>query len=141
MAGTSKPGGDMSSNQSSGGTWNLWTLLDPERWVQPNFIRRHGLFGVYLLGLMILYIAHIHRCESLVRNMSLLEKSNQELRSQYLFLKTELVRLGQLERVSQRAAAMGMVPLRVPPMALNRRGSNLRTGDSDKVPHPTNTQP
>lgn len=131
----------MSANQTSTGTWNLWTLLDPERWVQPNFIRRHGLFGVYLLGLMILYIAHIHRCESLVRNMSLLEKSNQELRSQYLFLKTELVRLGQLERVSERAAAMGMVPLRVPPMALNRRGSNLHSAESDKMAHPTKPQP
>jgi hypothetical protein len=94
--------------------------LDPERWVQPGLLRRHGLFGIYLITLMILYIAHIHRCESLVRNMSLLEKSNQELRSQYLFLKTELVSLGQLERVSQRALAMGLFPLRVPPLALNR---------------------
>lgn len=94
--------------------------MDPERWVQPDLMRRHGLFGIYLITLMILYIAHIHRCESLVRNMSLLEKSNQELRSQYLFLKTELVSLGQLERVSQRAMAMGLYPLRVPPLAINR---------------------
>ncbi|NBW32325.1 MAG: hypothetical protein EBR22_00010 [Cytophagia bacterium] len=102
-------------------SWNLWTVLDPERWVQPDAMRRHGLFGVYLIALMILYIAYIHRCENLVRNMSLLEKNNQELRSQYLFLKTELVSLGQLERVSERALSMGLEPLRVPPLALNRR--------------------
>lgn len=130
-----------SNGQASTASWNLWTLLDPERWVQPNFIRRHGLFGLYLLGLMILYIAHIHRCESLVRNMSLLEKNNQELRSQYLFLKTELVRLGQLERVSERAAAMGMVPLRVPPMALNRRASNVNTADQSNSASPSTPQP
>ncbi len=110
----------MSAAKPKSPSWNLWTLLDPERWVQPDLLRRHGLFGIYLIMLMILYIAHIHRCESLVRNMSLLEKSNQELRSQYLFLKTELVSLGQLERVSQRALAMGLFPLRVPPLALNR---------------------
>ncbi len=110
----------MSAAKPKSTSWNLWTLLDPERWVQPDLLRRHGLFGIYLIMLMILYIAHIHRCESLVRNMSLLEKSNQELRSQYLFLKTELVSLGQLERVSQRALAMGLFPLRVPPLALNR---------------------
>ncbi len=110
----------MSAAKPKSTSWNLWTLLDPERWVQPDLMRRHGLFGIYLIMLMILYIAHIHRCESLVRNMSLLEKSNQELRSQYLFLKTELVSLGQLERVSQRALAMGLFPLRVPPLALNR---------------------
>lgn len=110
----------MSAAKPKSTSWNLWTLLDPERWVQPDLMRRHGLFGIYLIMLMILYIAHIHRCESLVRNMSLLEKSNQELRSQYLFLKTELVSLGQLERVSQRALAMGLLPLRVPPLALNR---------------------
>ena len=110
----------MNADKPKSPSWNLWTLLDPERWVQPDLLRRHGLFGIYLIMLMILYIAHIHRCESLVRNMSLLEKSNQELRSQYLFLKTELVSLGQLERVSQRALAMGLFPLRVPPLALNR---------------------
>jgi hypothetical protein len=110
----------MNADKPKSPSWNLWTLLDPERWVQPGLLRRHGLFGIYLITLMILYIAHIHRCESLVRNMSLLEKSNQELRSQYLFLKTELVSLGQLERVSQRALAMGLFPLRVPPLALNR---------------------
>jgi hypothetical protein len=110
----------MSAAKPKSPSWNLWTLLDPERWVQPDLMRRHGLFGIYLITLMILYIAHIHRCESLVRNMSLLEKSNQELRSQYLFLKTELVSLGQLERVSQRAMAMGLYPLRVPPLAINR---------------------
>ena len=110
----------MSAAKPKSTSWNLWTLLDPERWVQPDLMRRHGLFGIYLIMLMILYIAHIHRCESLVRNMSLLEKSNQELRSQYLFLKTELVSLGQLERVSQSALAMGLFPLRVPPLALNR---------------------
>ena len=110
----------MNADKPKSPSWNLWTLLDPERWVQPDLMRRHGLFGIYLIMLMILYIAHIHRCESLVRNMSLLEKSNQELRSQYLFLKTELVSLGQLERVSQRAMAMGLYPLRVPPLAINR---------------------
>jgi len=120
MAGTIEPSRVMNADKPKSPSWNLWTLLDPERWVQPDLLRRHGLFGIYLIMLMILYIAHIHRCESLVRNMSLLEKSNQELRSQYLFLKTELVSLGQLERVSQRALAMGLFPLRVPPLALNR---------------------
>jgi hypothetical protein len=122
----------MSAAKPKSTSWNLWTLLDPERWVQPDLMRRHGLFGIYLIMLMILYIAHIHRCESLVRNMSLLEKSNQELRSQYLFLKTELVSLGQLERVSQRALAMGLFPLRVPPLALNR---SVREYEKNRTPH------
>lgn len=122
----------MSQVKPKSPSWNLWTLLDPERWVQPDLMRRHGLFGIYLITLMILYIAHIHRCESLVRNMSLLEKSNQELRSQYLFLKTELVSLGQLERVSQRALAMGLFPLRVPPLALNR---SVREYEKHRTPH------
>lgn len=121
----------MSAAKPKSTSWNLWTLLDPERWVQPDLMRRHGLFGIYLIMLMILYIAHIHRCESLVRNMSLLEKSNQELRSQYLFLKTELVSLGQLERVSQRALAMGLFPLRVPPLALNR---SVREYEKNRTP-------
>ena len=121
----------MSAAKPKSTSWNLWTLLDPERWVQPDLMRRHGLFGIYLIMLMILYIAHIHRCESLVRNMSLLEKSNQELRSQYLFLKTELVSLGQLERVSQRALAMGLFPLRVPPLALNR---SVRACEKHRTP-------
>ncbi len=121
----------MSAAKPKSPSWNLWTLLDPERWVQPDLMRRHGLFGIYLIMLMILYIAHIHRCESLVRNMSLLEKSNQELRSQYLFLKTELVSLGQLERVSQRALAMGLFPLRVPPLALNR---SVREYEKNRTP-------
>lgn len=121
----------MSQVKPKSPSWNLWTLLDPERWVQPDLMRRHGLFGIYLIMLMILYIAHIHRCESLVRNMSLLEKSNQELRSQYLFLKTELVSLGQLERVSQRALAMGLFPLRVPPLALNR---SVREYEKNRTP-------
>lgn len=123
----------MSQVKPKSPSWNLWTLLDPERWVQPDLMRRHGLFGIYLITLMILYIAHIHRCESLVRNMSLLEKSNQELRSQYLFLKTELVSLGQLERVSQRAMAMGLYPLRVPPLAINRSVRETEKKTSSEV--------
>jgi len=98
--------------------WNLWAFLDPERWARPVMFRRHALFIGYLFLLMILYVAYIHQCERRVRQISKIEKSNQELRSQYLFLKTELVRLGQLERVIQRASVLGFREMRVPPLAL-----------------------
>jgi len=105
-------------------TWNLWTLLDPERWARPVLVQRHGYFIGYLFLLMLLYIAYIHQCEQRVRQISKIEKHNQELRSQYLFLKTELVRLSQLDKVVQRASGLGFKEMRVPPLALSH--SDLR---------------
>jgi hypothetical protein len=113
------------TDQPQSQTWNLWEFLDPERWARPVLFRRHALFIGYLVFLMILYVAYIHHCERRVRQISKIEKSNLELRSQYLFLKTELVRLGQLERVIQRASVMGFKEMRVPPLALGY--ANLRT--------------
>jgi hypothetical protein len=103
-------------------TWNLWRLLDPETWVQPGWMQRHGSFGAYLLALVILYIAYLHRSERRVRQMSLLEQENQELRAQYLYLKTELVQLGKLNRVAPKAARLGLIPMRVPPLAIPLEG-------------------
>lgn len=105
-------------NQPQNQAWNLWSFLDPERWARPVLFQRHALFIGYLFLLMLLYVAYIHQCERRVRLISKIEKSNQELRSQYLFLKTELVRLGKLDRVIQRTSAMGFKEMRVPPLAL-----------------------
>ncbi|MFM8786191.1 MAG: FtsL-like putative cell division protein, partial [Bacteroidota bacterium] len=106
------------ADQAQGSSWNLWSLLDPERWAKPVLVQKHGWFVGYLSVLMLVYIAYIHQCERRVRQISKIEKHNQELRSQYLFLKTELVRLGQLEKVVQRATAMGFKEMRVPPLAI-----------------------
>lgn len=106
------------ADQTQGSSWNLWALLDPERWARPVLVQNHGWFIGYLSVLMLFYIAYIHQCEHRVRQISKIEKHNQELRSQYLFLKTELVRLGQLEKVVQRATTKGFKEMRVPPLAI-----------------------
>lgn len=113
------------TNQTQHSAWNLWALLDPERWAKPVLVQKHGWFIGYVFFLIIVYVAYIHQCEKRVRQISKIEKSNQELRSQYLFLKTELVRLGQLDRVTQRASVLGFKEMRVPPLALEY--ADLRT--------------
>jgi hypothetical protein len=115
------------AEQAQGPTWNLWALLDPERWARPVLVQKHGWFIAYLSVLVLVYIAYIHQCEHRVRQINKIEKHNQELRSQYLFLKTELVRLGQLEKVVQRATAMGYREMRVPPMAIGHSASSIQS--------------
>ena len=114
------------ADRTHASSWNLWVLLDPERWASPVLVQKHGLFIGYLSLLMMFYIAYIHQCEHRVRQISKIEKQNQELRSQYLFLKTELVRLGQLDKVVQRASVMGFVEMRVPPLALGHADLNKK---------------
>nr|MBM3932437.1 hypothetical protein [Sphingomonadales bacterium] len=116
------------ADRAQGSTWNLWSLLDPERWAKPVLVQKHGWFIGYLSVLMLIYIAYIHQCEHRVRQISKIEKHNQELRSQYLFLKTELVRLGQLEKVVQRATVMGFKEMRVPPLAIGHADSKKESG-------------
>lgn len=115
------------ADQAQGSSWNLWSLLDPERWARPVLVQKHGWFIGYLSVLVLVYIAYIHQCEHRVRQISKIEKHNQELRSQYLFLKTELVRLGQLEKVVQRATAMGYREMRVPPMAIGHSATSIQS--------------
>mgnify|MGYP006282394011 CR=1 FL=1 len=118
------------ADQAQGSSWNLWALMDPERWARPVLVQKHGWFIGYLSVLMLIYIAYIHQCEHRVRQISKIEKHNLELRSQYLFLKTELVRLGQLEKVVQRATALGYKEMRVPPLAIGHADLQ-KTGSSD----------
>jgi hypothetical protein len=117
------------TGQNQKPAWNLWKVLDPERWIRPAMVQRHGYFIGYLFLLSLVYIAYIYQCERRIRQISKIEKNNLELRSQYLFLKTELVRLGKLERVVQRASSMGFREMRVPPLALS-------PSDLTKIPSP-----
>ena len=48
------------ADQSQGSSWNLWSLLDPERWAKPVLVQKHGWFIGYLSVMMLVYIAYIH---------------------------------------------------------------------------------
>ncbi|MBX2910071.1 MAG: hypothetical protein KF706_10600 [Chitinophagales bacterium] len=72
-------------------------------------------FILFLIGLGVIHIANAHLAENYVRDIAKKEKQVQQLRWDYLFTSSEMMKQSKQSSVAGLVEKYGIKPLRIPP--------------------------
>lgn len=104
---------------------SLFVLLDEKLRISALF--KEGLpvrylpKAMFVVFICLLYIANNHWAERMVRKIDALQTEVEELRADYISLKSEYMFAGKQSEVAKRVKAMGLRESRTPPKQISVR--------------------
>ena len=93
-------------------------ILDPENYIQLDWIVRHGRFMLFLFFIIILYIFNSHYSVKTQFSIKKLDEEIKELNSEYIILKSEIMNLSKQSEVAKMVEADSLKIITTPPTPL-----------------------
>ncbi len=93
-------------------------ILDPENYIQLDWIARHGKFMIFLFFIVILYIFNSHYSVKTQFSIKKLDEEIKELNSEYIILKSEIMNLSKQSEVAKMVEADSLKIITAPPIPL-----------------------
>lgn len=90
-------------------------LLGLSEWVTYSAVARNAFFIAFLVLLGLVQVGNTHMAERSVRNINKKEKELQELRWEYMTLRSDLMYERKQSELADKLKSTGLVELREPP--------------------------